>query len=111
MTASGNQCNLTRPTARSLLDRPVVFSTTRSFYDLKIVPEEKMKKTVTVLLIMSLAAASLLTGCAKEEESIKIGALFAVTGGASFLGAPEARTAEMVVEEINARRRRKRQSD
>ncbi len=36
------------------------------------------------------------------EETIKIGALFAVTGPASNLGAPEARTAEMLVEKINA---------
>lgn len=34
-------------------------------------------------------------------ENIKIGAIFAVTGGASFLGGPEARTAEMMIEEIN----------
>lgn len=33
---------------------------------------------------------------------IKIGALFAVTGPASFLGAPESRTAQMLVDEINA---------
>ena len=32
---------------------------------------------------------------------IKIGAVFAVTGPASFLGGPEARTAAMVVEKIN----------
>ena len=35
-----------------------------------------------------------------HAESIKVGAIFAVTGGASFLGGPEARSAEMVVEEI-----------
>ncbi len=32
---------------------------------------------------------------------IKVGAIFAITGGASFLGAPEAKTAEMLVEQIN----------
>lgn len=37
-----------------------------------------------------------------EGEPIKIGAIFAVTGPASFLGAPEAKTAEMLVEQINA---------
>ena len=61
-----------------------------------------MKKILTGLIIMTLIAAALLTGCKKEEETVKIGALFAVTGGASFLGAPEAKTAEMVVENINA---------
>lgn len=39
---------------------------------------------------------------AEDAEPIKIGALFAVTGPASFLGAPEARTAEMLADKINA---------
>ena len=38
----------------------------------------------------------------KTDEPIKIGAIFAVTGPASFLGAPESRTVEMLVEKINA---------
>jgi branched-chain amino acid transport system substrate-binding protein len=37
------------------------------------------------------------------EEPIKIGALLAVTGPAANLGAPEARTLEMLVEEANAK--------
>jgi branched-chain amino acid transport system substrate-binding protein len=61
-----------------------------------------MKKILTVFLFTALIAGVLLTGCKKENETIKIGALFAVTGGASFLGAPEAKTAEMVIEDINA---------
>jgi len=36
-------------------------------------------------------------------ETIKIGAILAVTGGASFLGGPEARSLQMVVDEINAK--------
>jgi len=36
-------------------------------------------------------------------EAIKIGALLSVTGPASFLGAPEARTLEMLAQDINAR--------
>jgi branched-chain amino acid transport system substrate-binding protein len=39
----------------------------------------------------------------KAGEPIKIGAIFAVTGGASNLGTPEQKTAEMLVEEINAK--------
>lgn len=35
-------------------------------------------------------------------ETIKVGAILAVTGPASFLGGPEARTIEMLAEEINA---------
>ncbi|MBI9108807.1 MAG: ABC transporter substrate-binding protein [Spirochaetales bacterium] len=61
-----------------------------------------MNKILKGLLVLTLIASAMLTGCTKEEETIKIGALFAVTGGASFLGAPEAKTAEMVVENINA---------
>ena len=37
-----------------------------------------------------------------KAENIKVGAILAVTGGASFLGGPEARTLEMMVQEINA---------
>lgn len=40
---------------------------------------------------------------AKAAEPIKIGAIFAVTGPAANLGAPEERTAQMVVDEINAK--------
>jgi branched-chain amino acid transport system substrate-binding protein len=45
-------------------------------------------------------------GCAKKEspkEPIKLGAILAVTGPASFLGAPEAKTIEMLAEELNAK--------
>ena len=43
-------------------------------------------------------------GCAPAPpaEPVKIGAIFAVTGPASFLGAPEEKTAQMLVEKINA---------
>lgn len=61
-----------------------------------------MKKIIVVLLAMMLITSIAFAGGKSEEETIKIGAIFAVTGGASFLGAPEARTAKMVVEEINA---------
>jgi len=62
-----------------------------------------MKKKLTVLLFMVLMISVLFNSCSKKEEgTVKIGAIFAVTGGASFLGAPEAKTAEMVVEELNA---------
>jgi branched-chain amino acid transport system substrate-binding protein len=39
---------------------------------------------------------------ALADEVIKVGALLAVTGPASFLGAPEARTLEMLVRDLNA---------
>ncbi len=46
-----------------------------------------------LLLVSSLLSA--------QAATIKVGAIFAVTGPASFLGGPEARSAEMVVEKIN----------
>ncbi|MBL8029542.1 MAG: ABC transporter substrate-binding protein [Fibrobacteres bacterium] len=61
-----------------------------------------LKKILTVASAALLALS--LTGCGKKKEAaeIKIGAIFAITGPASFLGAPEAKTAEMLVEQINA---------
>ncbi|MBN1496800.1 MAG: ABC transporter substrate-binding protein [Spirochaetes bacterium] len=58
-------------------------------------------------IIVSLLCATLLPvaiSCKKKSgDSIKIGAIFSVTGPASFLGAPEEKTARMMVDEINAR--------
>jgi len=39
----------------------------------------------------------------QAEDTIKIGALLAETGPASFLGAPEAKTLRMLVEDLNAK--------
>jgi branched-chain amino acid transport system substrate-binding protein len=39
---------------------------------------------------------------ASPSKPIKLGALFAVTGPASFLGAPEAKTARMLIDKLNA---------
>jgi branched-chain amino acid transport system substrate-binding protein len=62
-----------------------------------------MKRVLAVLCVLLIAAGSLFaSGGSEEPETLKIGAIFAVTGGASFLGAPEAKTAEMVVDKINA---------
>lgn len=47
----------------------------------------------------SLVLATTLSGA--MAGTVKVGAIFAVTGPASFLGGPEARSAEMVVEKIN----------
>jgi branched-chain amino acid transport system substrate-binding protein len=58
---------------------------------------KKAKLFVITLCIIALAAVPALAG------TIKIGAILAVSGPASFLGAPEARTLEMLVEEINAK--------
>ena len=58
-----------------------------------------MKK---ILVTGSIVVASLVCSTASfAAETIKIGALFSVTGPASFLGAPERNAAQMVVDEVN----------
>ncbi len=65
-------------------------------------------KLFNAALAMILAMALAFFGCGKPPQKavpkkpIKIGAIFSVTGRASFLGDPEAKTVEMLVEEINA---------
>ncbi|SPQ01416.1 Putative ABC transporter [Candidatus Sulfobium mesophilum] len=51
---------------------------------------------VSILCIIMLAASPVLAA-----DTIKVGAILAVTGPAAFLGAPEAKTLEMMVEDIN----------
>ena len=60
-----------------------------------------MKRVMTVLCGAGLLLAGL--GSLQAAETIKIGALFAVTGPAAFLGAPEAKTAQMLADQINAK--------
>jgi branched-chain amino acid transport system substrate-binding protein len=54
-------------------------------------------------MVLGIAAAVLLAAGLGQaaEPPIKIGAILSVTGPASFLGAPEAKTLEMLVEETN----------
>ncbi len=56
------------------------------------------KVMVCAACIMAAAAAS-----AMAEGIIKVGAVLAVSGPASFLGAPEAKTLQMLVDDINAK--------
>jgi branched-chain amino acid transport system substrate-binding protein len=56
-----------------------------------------MLKTTTA--IVTLAALAGLTGAAQAE--IRLGASLSATGGAAFLGDPEAKTIEMLVEQMN----------
>lgn len=57
-------------------------------------------RLTAALGVASLAGAMLVTAPALAE--IRIGSTLAVTGGASFLGAPESKTLRMLVEEVNA---------
>jgi len=59
-----------------------------------------LKKFLGVLSIMMLLCSA---SAALAAAPIKIGALFAVTGPASFLGEPEKKTLELLVKEANAK--------
>jgi len=66
-------------------------------------------RTARIFCILMVVLALVLPGCekaetppAQEAAPIKVGAILAVTGPASFLGAPESKTLEMLVEKINA---------
>jgi len=64
-----------------------------------------MKPTLLPVLVSALGCSLFLVAPAApaaDSGSIKIGALFSVTGPAAFLGAPEEKTARMLVEKINA---------
>jgi branched-chain amino acid transport system substrate-binding protein len=52
---------------------------------------------------LALLASALLAPQALAQDTIKVGAILAVTGPASFLGSPEAKTLEMMVADINAK--------
>jgi branched-chain amino acid transport system substrate-binding protein len=64
--------------------------------------EEIMKGFGTKFLVTT-AAFCFLVAPNVWAKDIKIGAVLAVTGPASFLGGPEARTLEMLVEDLNAK--------
>ena len=59
----------------------------------------RMMRKVTILSVVAALLAALPAAAA---ETIKIGAILAVTGPAAFLGAPEAKTLEMLVAQVNA---------
>ena len=56
-------------------------------------------KRLTIITTICLFGIGVLVGSAMAEY--KVGAVFSVTGRASFLGDPEKKTAEMVAEQIN----------
>lgn len=59
-----------------------------------------MKRTRMTILLAA-AAVMMAAVPAVMAETVKVGAILAVTGPASFLGAPEARTLEMLADETN----------
>ena len=59
----------------------------------------RMIRKVTILTVCAALLAALPAAAA---ETIKIGAILAVTGPAAFLGAPESKTLEMLAAQVNA---------
>jgi branched-chain amino acid transport system substrate-binding protein len=60
-----------------------------------------MKLVFRVMAVMLLVVS--MAGVAFAADTIKIGGLFAVTGPASFLGEPEKKTLELLVQSLNAK--------
>ncbi|MGE5789549.1 MAG: ABC transporter substrate-binding protein [Syntrophaceae bacterium] len=58
----------------------------------------KGKKGMVLGILLAVLLSATFAGAA---ETIKVGAILSVTGPASFLGAPEAKTLEMLVQEVN----------
>lgn len=55
------------------------------------------------LLVVAVFVIAVIVTPALAKDTIKVGAILAVTGKASFLGAPESRTLEMLADEVNAK--------
>ncbi len=58
-------------------------------------------RSFLVLSAVTIFAFSVVSATCAQAGTLKIGGLFAVTGRAAWLGGPEKRTAEMIVEEVN----------
>jgi branched-chain amino acid transport system substrate-binding protein len=63
---------------------------------------KRVLSSVFAVVISCCLVAGFTPASVAKAENIKVGAILAVTGGASFLGTPEARTLEMMTQEINA---------
>jgi branched-chain amino acid transport system substrate-binding protein len=63
-----------------------------------------MKRSLLFFSALSLGVLPLpyVSIAADESKPVRIGAIFSVTGPAAYLGAPEAKTVQMLVEKVNA---------
>ncbi|HEY5999965.1 MAG TPA: ABC transporter substrate-binding protein [bacterium] len=59
-------------------------------------------RTLSRMLVLAVCLVLAAAGAAAAADTIKVGAILAVTGPAAFLGAPEAKTLEMLAAETNA---------
>lgn len=61
-----------------------------------------VKKRLFIVLVCASALTCMLFSLSSAAEPVKIGAIFSITGGASFLGEPEKNTVLMLKDQINA---------
>ncbi|MBM3238097.1 ABC transporter substrate-binding protein [Candidatus Poribacteria bacterium] len=61
------------------------------------------QKASSIIIILALVALMAVTGYAQDKKPYKVGAVFDITGKASWLGEPERNTAKMIEEEVNAK--------
>jgi len=62
-----------------------------------------MKRNLFIIVTLSFVSLLFTSVSFANSETIKIGALFSVTGPPSFLGEPERNSAKMIVDEINSK--------
>ena len=74
---------------------------TRNIRNKEKIEEDGMRIIRTFVVV--LCACALMAAPAIAAETIKVGAIIAETGPIAFLGAPEAKTLRMLVDEINAK--------
>lgn len=64
--------------------------------------QQRLAVSVAAFLMLgALVSMTLAPACQAAKEPYKIGAVFSITGPASFLGEPEKKTAEMIRDQIN----------
>lgn len=61
----------------------------------------KGRRVVLVLLALVLSGSLVVCGYAADKKPLKVGAIFSVTGKASWLGDPEKKTVLMIVDDVN----------
>ena len=65
--------------------------------------EAMLKTTLRITLLVLMVGGLLVATPCWSQETYKIGGIFSVTGAQSFLGDPEKKSLEMVVDAINAK--------
>ncbi len=61
----------------------------------------KGRRFLVLLTVLIFGLSGLVCAYAANKKPLKIGAIFSVTGGAAWLGDPEQKTVQMLVEDIN----------